>query len=103
MTDRVAAALGRAARYRRSLVPPEWQDKPNLTELVTTQLMHPARGLGNGWWHVGNVLDSFSERQPILAVWWHPETDAVKVGRPPKPTPLPEPKPWQPVDNPGLR
>lgn len=65
--------------------------------------MHPARDLDDGWWHIGNVLDSFSERQSILSVWWNPATDAVKVQRPPKPAPQPEPKPWQPVDNPGLR
>lgn len=89
----IANALDRAVRYRRSLVPAEWQGKPNLTELISTQSAHPPRFAGDGRWHVGNVLDSFSERQPILAVYLHPATDQVQVQRPPKRPRMPDPEP----------
>lgn len=101
--EQIAAAIDRAARYRRSLVPPEWQGKPNLTELVTVQALAEPRYVSAGFWHVGNILDSFSERQTVLAVHWNPTTNQVKVQRPPTAPTRPDPKPWQPVDNPGIR
>ncbi len=93
MPDRIDAALERAARFRRSRVPEDWQGKANLTELVQPQRRWQALPLADGWWHVGHVLDTFSELQPILPVHWHPETDRVRVQRPPGPTPGLDPGP----------
>ena len=91
MPDRIDAALERAARYRRSRVPEDWQRKANLTELVSTQRPWQALPLPDGWWDIGQVLDTFSELRPVLPVHWHPETNRVRVGSPPRPEPRPSP------------
>lgn len=76
-------ALDRAARYRRSLVPPEWRGTSNLNELISTQRL--------------------VEPRYVTAGFWHPETNSVKVQRPPTASSQPDSKPWSPVHNPGIR
>ncbi len=85
---RVLAALDRAGRYRRSLanVTP-YRLNNEITPVPGRPVLHLDR---DGWAAIGNVVDGLVGVRP-LAVWWHPATDRVRVGRPPESGPPPPP------------
>lgn len=82
---RLAAALDRAVRYRRSQAPEPYRDMPNLRERIVGLPQLDLIDLGDGWWMIGSVADDFAELDAGgLAVHWHPETDRVPVAPPTK-------------------
>lgn len=72
-------ALDRAVRYRRSLAP---EHERNLKERISGRLLPQPQWRPNGYVAIGEVLDEVAGGL-ILAVEWHPVSDAVKVKRPP--------------------
>ena len=91
----IADALERAARYRRMQAPPEWQGRRNLDEVISWQHRWQPVALADGWWEIGAVHDTLTPFGEPLDVFWHPQTDAVKVQRP-RPVPPPPPPPVPP-------
>ncbi len=84
---RVLAALDRAARYRRSLVNDQRVNPASLVNEITAVPgrldLHLDR---EGWAEIGSVVDGLVGCR-ALAVWWHPDTDRVRVERPPESVP----------------
>ncbi len=90
--DRILSALERAAQYRRHLARGE-EHPETLKGLIFGQLLanEPIRLHVNGWMRIGIVIDPFVPPVP-LAVWWHPDSDRVRVERPEPFPDLPEPR-----------
>lgn len=70
-------ACRRAARWRRHQAPAFYRhDEPSW------ELVDPVPVDDHGWLHVGTIMEWNRTR---LRVCWHPDTDAVRVERPPQP------------------
>lgn len=89
--SRVLDALERAARHRRSLATGPGVNAVTLAnDIIGVPAPSPIRVNRHGWANVGTVCDGFAGAC-ILAVWWHRETDRVKIERPREYVPPPPP------------
>jgi hypothetical protein len=78
--------LNRAVRYRREVAIAAGAPAGNLAERIDAVMAGEARAVGaDGWYLVGTVYDGVVDQ--ALPVWWHPETDRARVGRPVVPEP----------------
>lgn len=87
--EQLEAICERAVCYHRQVVAGSDDISPGMLEDIVGIPTHP-NPRPNGWLIVGHVIDGREDYR--LPVWWHPETDRVKLARPPVDLPLPTPE-----------
>lgn len=82
--DRMCLAVARAQRFHLLRVAGSADAvTPYLRDAIIGQAAWYPRQGRDGWWMIGHVSDVHDGTFVRLRILWHPETDRVKVSRPP--------------------